>query len=307
MMFISLNILLSAISGIGSELMVNRNGLRHQLAAEQLDKKLDAAPNLILYEDQIAECNRLKEDIQRPEGDPLRRAAYTEAYGSFSPEPPENLLSIPDSELKVCHLVHKKSIEVKTETERLNAQQRRRSQLGNDIAFLKAQFPDTYEVYFTEEGDIISGAEEFRLAFDSFFGKLITRDYSDVGQLGFAFFMFSLSVVTSAGACLLIIGHVLRQDTARSHRPAAKAKAAITAHHSYIKRAIFNGRTSLGPINLQSKRRNNVVNHPSAAPPSQTVSEPNNARTDSQAKKRTPQSLSRPQSTPWKRTYRPMK
>lgn len=301
--FIGLNVLLSAISGIGSELIVNRSGLRHKLAAEQLDKTLVVGSSLSQYEAQIAECNTLKETIRGlKKGDPVRDAAYFDAYGSVESQSSTDLLSIPDSALSVCNLVKKKTTEHNAEIEKVQAQASARTQLGNDLRFLKEQFPEAYDAHFTEDGTISSGTEEFRLAFDSFFGNLLTEDYSNLGKMGFSFFMFSLSVITSAGACSLVVGHVLRKDTVRSHDP--RIKAAITAHRSYIERAITNDRTSIHRSGLNSNARSNVVNLSNAAPPSN--SKDTSTKADSSAERNASQSSAQVQKSSGKRRYRRM-
>ncbi|NEQ51748.1 MAG: hypothetical protein F6K11_16675 [Leptolyngbya sp. SIO3F4] len=277
MLFVSINILLSIISGIGSEIMVNRSGLRQDLAAELLDEKEQIRPNLDLYQAEIAECNILKREISSlPENDPKRRSAYSQAYGRWEPDAGAQLLSIPDEELKVCSLVAKKMIEARAAvTPQIEILQERNG-FGNDVQFLENNFPTTYETYFSIEGEIISGAEEFRLAFEAFFGKLMSGEYSNLGKMGFSLFVFSISVVTSSGACFMMVAHSFRADTKLSHDP--YVRSAIAEHLAYLERSILSDSSSPSTIDIESdnvfhfsaftQKRPQTVNPSSASPSS---------------------------------------
>ena len=249
-MFVGINVLLSAISGIGSEIMVNRQGLRRRLAAELLEKNMEVKPlNMDLYQAQVDDCEVLKSRYgQFEENDPRRSAPYYDAHGSY-----------PDGSLKPCDFVNQKTLEAQEKVEAAESLKAERSQFGNDIKFLKAQFPDSYEAYFSEKGSILSGAEEFRLGLESFSVNLLSGDYSNMGNMGFSLFMFSLSVVTSVGACLMMVTHVYRKDTALSHNP--YVRTAITEHLAYLRRAAL-GEAAIAPSSKSTANHKKVVNFP---------------------------------------------
>jgi hypothetical protein len=114
-------------------------------------------------------------------------------------------------------------------------EQDERKKTANDQIFLKTRFPHIYNQYFDDKGNIKSGSEAFVIAWESFFGRILSSDLSNLGNIGFSLLIFSLSVVTSAGATVALITHTRRKDTQLSHDP--KVEAAILEHLAYLERA----------------------------------------------------------------------
>lgn len=239
MMFIGLNVLLSIISGIGSELMINRSELRFALASELIAEQEDEVWKIQNDPDvttSVEECKVLEEMIASlPENSPERRSPYTQAYGQYGTF--KDYSDTPDSQKPKCILADEKQQEAEERAAPISDRLEQGSAIENKIDFLKQEFPDIYAINFNSDGSVTSGSKEFRLAFQSFYGRLLSGNFSDMGRMGFSLFILLLSLLTSAGACLMMIAHVCREDTKLSHSPVVRE--AIEKHLVYLEKEMF--------------------------------------------------------------------
>ncbi|HAZ48770.1 MAG TPA: hypothetical protein DDW76_09620 [Cyanobacteria bacterium UBA11369] len=238
--FVAMNALLTIISGIGAELLTNGSVLSHQLANQLIQKQSEKIeqiqPDKSLYEAAEKQCAALDKALRElPQGHRDRERIYVQAYGTWA-EREKDWTGVPYPQIPRCILSDinrtKANALVQKQREEWNKKLASRLESGNDLQFVQQVLPDVYTKHFAEDGEIRSGTESIALAYDSFFGRLIGGDFSNMGQLGFSLFMFLLSVVTSAGACLLMIAHVHRRDTQLSHNDGVRA--AILEHLNYL-------------------------------------------------------------------------
>lgn len=237
-MFVSLNVLLSVFSGIGSELMINRSELRFILAEEMIDEqkeKLRNDPEVLAAQQ---ECKVLEDLIARlPVNSPQRRAAYYQARGSFGSSA-EDYISESDASVPKCFLAERKQQEFETRYAHLEEKLSQQDD-QSDLEFLEETFPDVYETNFKSDGSVKSEAEEFRLAAKSFYSQLLSIDFSNASQFGFSLFIALLSVITSSGACLLLLAHICRKDTGLSYN--LRVKDAMERHLVYLEKVLIRG------------------------------------------------------------------
>ena len=241
MMFVSLNVLLSAFSGIGSELMINRSELGFVLAEELITeqeeklRKLKDDPDVLDVEQVCADLNDLINGL--PENAPKRRSAYGRALGSYGN--PQDYSQTPDAQTPKCTLADRKRQAARVQYAPLEEKLALQANFESDIDFLEEVFPGIYNINFKTDGSVKSESEEFRLAFQSFYGSLLSGSLLSTGQMGFSVFITLLSVVTSAGACLLMMAHIYRKDTALSHNP--QVKDAMERHLVYLEKVLLRG------------------------------------------------------------------
>lgn len=152
---------------------------------------------------------------------PLWNSTYIRLYGSYG-ERNKNWNLVPTGQLPVCLRITRLESEslaaYKTAKAQLEAKLIRRTDMGNDLAFLKQEMPKVYQRIFIDKGDITtaeiaSGVDAVAIASENFFGKLGRGDFA---SLGFALFFFSLSIITSAFAVMKTIRYAEREDVMMS-------------------------------------------------------------------------------------------
>ncbi len=211
LILIGINGLQSLVSGVGMELMKNQSQLQQDLATEVIEQKISSIEQLkqqnsLEYQATKSSCQQEEKRLEQlaPEHH-LRDSLYTKIYGSFADQQrgwqgisleklplcvkAEKLREKQDSNYNKAFLAMQSKLDIRYET-------------SNDLIFLKDNFPEIYQQYFTETGEIISGIEMVRLAWDSFFAKLANREFS---ALGLSFYLFIISWLTSLGAILMTL------------------------------------------------------------------------------------------------------
>jgi len=220
---VSISILKSLVSGIGVELLTNPTGIQEQtvdyLVAEQRAKveDLNNSPGP-LYEKAQQECDKGAQDLQNmTEGDRNYDALYQQTHGLWS-ERNKDWSNVPEGQTiphcpnaRILKEQHYAVYEDATKT--LDQKLSIRAQRGNDLAFLRDEFPELYEFHFDEEGNLRSPVTQVSMATRYFFSKLVNGEFAD---LGLALFFFSLSVITSIAAVFITITYANREDVLKS-------------------------------------------------------------------------------------------
>ncbi len=227
--FVAINAILTVISGIGSELLTNQAGLSSQLAKEKLEQ---LKPDLSLYISAEERCKEINDQLRTIlANDPKRNSLEVEARGRWDDRiSNKDWSKTPTEQIPVCVLKDRRNLDQKFLDFERSEQKRRK--VGNDVEFLKNEQPQLFESHFTLDGKVRDGAKAFELAFEGFFGRLLVADFKNLGQMGFPLLMFSLSVVTSMGACVMLIAHARREDTQQSYNE--QVHTAVLAHLSYL-------------------------------------------------------------------------
>ncbi|NEO52679.1 MAG: hypothetical protein F6K54_06065 [Okeania sp. SIO3B5] len=244
--FITLNIVLTFISGVGSELLLNQPGLSRKLGEDLAQESVfQPLENEISVIQQNAtkirqECTTLQRKLEAltpndPKRDELHLAAYglyadrinQGGYKSYENDPIEQWPACPkanaleaasDRQLKVAQDKYQEKLtEVKN--------------YGSDLAYLKNNEPEIYESSFNEAGNISSGTEVTRVAAILFVQKLLNRQWVDLGQ---SLFVMTISVITSTIAIFMAISYSRREDVQMS-----KSEAVIKAREVFINETIF--------------------------------------------------------------------
>ncbi|WP_373535294.1 hypothetical protein [Microcoleus sp.] len=219
---LSINILQSIASLVGTELMLNQSGLSQMKAAESIQKQIQQVETLKQldspqYQDVLKLCQEGVQQLNQLEKtNPRWESVYVQLYGTWG-ERSTNWNQMPLEKLPTCRQVDRLRTEAyqNYETAKKNMGQLQviRSQMGNDLAFLKQEMPLLYQQHFTPAGEIASGIEATRMAILSCTNKLLS---GDIAGMGFPLFMLLLSVITSGYACAMTIALAFREDAQKS-------------------------------------------------------------------------------------------
>lgn len=225
---LSINGLQSIASGVGTELLLNQSGLSQFKAAESIQQQVAQIATLKQidspqYQDAVARCQAGEQELkQLDKNHPRWESLYVQLYGRWS-ERNSEWAEIDLEKLPLCRQVDRLRQEAYQGYETAKKNMDRllviRSQIGNDLAFLKQEMPLLYEQNFKPNGEIASGTEATRIAFLSLWNKLSNGDFAG---LGFPLFMLVLSLITSGFACAMTIAFAGREDTQKSFNDAVK-------------------------------------------------------------------------------------
>ncbi|MEG4325522.1 hypothetical protein [Microcoleus sp. herbarium5] len=219
---LSINILQSIASLVGTELMINEPGLSQIKAAESIQKQIQQVETLKQldspqYQQTRQRCQEGEQQLnQLDRTNPRWDSFYVQLYGPWG-DRNTDWNQVPSEQLPICRRVVRLETEAyqNYETAKKNMEQLLviRLQMGNDLAFLKQEMPLLYQQHFTPAGEIASGIEATRMAILSCTNKLLS---GDIAGMGFPLFMLLLSVITSGYACAMTIALAFREDTAKS-------------------------------------------------------------------------------------------
>jgi hypothetical protein len=225
---LSINILQSIASLVGTELMLNQSGLSQMKAAESIQKQIQQVETLKQldspqYQDVLKRCQEGEHQLNQLEKtNPRWESAYVQLHGTWG-ERNTNWNQVPLEKLPICRQVVRLRTEAyqdyETAKKNMGQLQVIRSKMGNDLAFLKQEMPLLYQQHFTPAGEMASGIEATRMAILSCTNKLLS---GDIAGMGFPLFMLLLSVITSGYACAMTIALAFREDTEKSFSDAVK-------------------------------------------------------------------------------------
>ena len=219
---VSISLVKSLLSGVGVELLNNPTGIQQQtvdyLVAEQV-AKVEDLKNLDTpqYENAKLKCQEGRANLARmTEEDRGYHGLFRDVHGLWS-EGDKDWSNTPIEQIPLCvraEILGQQHYEVYEDAKETLAEKLSiRAQRGNDLAFLRDEFPELYEFHFDEEGNLRSAVTQVSMATRSFFSKLVGGEFAD---LGFALFFFSLSVISSAAAVLITIKYANREDVLKS-------------------------------------------------------------------------------------------
>lgn len=219
---LALNIVQSLASGPGVELLNNGTALSEKKASDLIEAKKEQVEQLAevktpQYDVVKASCDNEAQELNSMNRDhPRWDSIYVRLYGSYAQQD-NDWRQVPLELLPICRQVTRLEQEAykayETAKASLETQLIERSKLGSDVLFIKQFYPDLYVRTFTETGELKSGVEAVGYATSSFFGNL---SKGRIGRISFSLFFFSLSVITSAAACLMTISFSQREDVQRS-------------------------------------------------------------------------------------------
>lgn len=209
---VGINSLQSLVSGVGIELIKNQSQLQQNLAREVIEHKVASIGQLknqgsLEYQTIRDRCDRQQEKLETlPKEHHLRDSLYVELKGTYA-EQKRGWQGIALDKLPLCVRAERMRKEADSYYDRayteLQVKLNNRYQTSNDLVFLQNNFPELYQQHFLTTGEIISGVDTVRLAWESFFGKLAKQEFS---ALGLSFYLFIISCLTSLGAIIVILG-----------------------------------------------------------------------------------------------------
>ncbi|WP_293336844.1 hypothetical protein [Microcoleus sp. CAWBG58] len=225
---LSINILQSIASLVGTELMLNQSGLSQLKAAESIQKQVQQVETLKQfdspqYQQARQRCQEGEQQLhQLDRTNPRWESLYVQLYGTWG-DRSTNWNQLPLEKLPTCRQVVRLETEAsqnyETAKKNIGLLLVIRSQMGNDLEFLKQKMPLVYQQHFTPAGEIASGIEATRMAILSCTNKLLS---GDIAGMGFPLFMLLLSVITSGYACAMTIALAFREDTQKSFSDTVK-------------------------------------------------------------------------------------
>jgi len=216
-----LNVMQSLVAGVGIQLMLNKPALQNKQAEILVDEEFQAQKNRIqelgtpdrkLYKIAQQKCNRLK-DISKSH--PKYDSIYVQNYGPYA-QRNRDWSEVPLGELPYCRQVQRLNDQAgdkqKQAQEKLEQLKQNRRNI-DDLQLLKQEYPQVYEQNYNEQGQLVSGTDQVNTAAIYFFENLYKLKFN---KIGFSFFFFLLSIVTSLFATWLSLAHAKRQDTQQS-------------------------------------------------------------------------------------------
>lgn len=219
---LALNTVQSLAAGPGVELLNSGSALSEQKASDLIAMKKEQVEQLAerktpQYDAVKASCQQGEQELNSLNRDhPRWDSIYVRLFGSYT-QRNEDWSQLPLERLPICRQVTRleqeayKAYEMASAS--LEAQLIERSKLGSDVVFIKQFYPDLYAQTFTETGDLRSGVEAVGYATRNFFGNL---RHGRIDRISFSLFFFSLSVISSAAACLMTVSFARREDVQRS-------------------------------------------------------------------------------------------
>jgi ascorbate-specific PTS system EIIC-type component UlaA len=228
-----MNGLQSIVAGVGTELLLNQSGLSQLKAKSLIENQRNQIESLKALDNPEYKATKRRCESGAAKLDNMERdnsrwdSLYVQLYGQWH-EHDRDWSQVPTDQLPICEKMKRLHEEGLREYQQAKAEWEAklkiRSQMGNDVAFLKQEMPVLYQRHFTEDGKIASGVEAARLAIFNFTNKFQQQDWAG---LGFPLFFLLLSLVTSGMAMALTVAHAYREDTQQSfHDEVAAARDA---------------------------------------------------------------------------------
>ncbi|MGI0481103.1 hypothetical protein ACN4EE_09955 [Geminocystis sp. CENA526] len=253
---VSISIVKSLVSGIGVELLMNRTGIQQQavdyFVAEQI-AKVEALKNLDSpqYENAKLQCEQGRAKLATmTEQDRDYDALRVDVNGLWS-ERDKDWSNTPLDKVPLCNrasVLETQHYAIYNQSkEALNEKLSIRAQRGNDLAFLRDEFPEVYEFHFDKDGNLRSSVTQVQMATLSFFNKLRQGDFAN---LGLSLFLFSLSIISSAAAVLITITYANREDVLKSRDEDFARQRDIQLEQIY-KELIMENKARLDKINQE--------------------------------------------------------
>jgi len=218
-MLVSLSAISSIASGIGAELTNNQSGLVQIKTAQIIEKeainlKSRSRPIKAEYETKQQVLDSKKIELSKmSENNPNRdrtileiSGTYYQRHGGPNKGPAVNWDTYSDKDLPLDQLVPRLKKRMDLEEQAISGDWEKklakRSEIGNDLLFVKQELPNLYAQHFKNDEEFKSGTEAIEIAAFNFFSNLSKGDFSKIAM---SLFFASLSIATSIGACTLVI------------------------------------------------------------------------------------------------------
>lgn len=230
---ICLNLLQSVVSGVGTQLLLDRANISNRFADNliyvQTIEPLEAKVKIAQFDSDEIEskkkCQELEAELAKIQPNtPKSGRLFNQAYGSYEeyqlPLEQRSYYNSPPSQWAYCPRAKYEEAQL---TSDLAAAQQKLQEFNakiadrGSLAYLRSQKPDIYNQHFDEVGELKSGMEATTVAVEMFWDKLIHGQWA---SLGLSMYIFGLSVITSAIAVILVATHSKREDVQMSWSPA---------------------------------------------------------------------------------------
>lgn len=224
---VSLNIIQTAASGIGIELINNRSKLDGMYATtitnEYLAKKEQKVEDLATINDPSYEAIQQKCEAGEAKlnslsrTNPLWDSFFVKLYGLHD-ERNKNWEKIPFQQLPICRQVTRIQDENNLKYEKASNDYQflltARVDAGSDVQFLKSNALSAYQQHFNDNGEMKSSPMLVGLATQEVYSKLFSSQWT---ELGLSFFIFGISLITSIASCLMALYHASSEDVQLSY------------------------------------------------------------------------------------------
>ena len=230
---IFLNLIQSVVSGVGTQLILDKSGISNHFADEMVYEQTIAPleakvenyqfdPNAIAS---LQECQRLEAELLNVEANTSESSRlFEQAYGRYAesqlPLEERSYYNSPPNQWAVCprsrYEEQQLTNNLATARKELQEAQSKIADKGG-LAYLRKHKPDIYDRYFDETGELKSGMQATTVAVEMFWENLINGSWA---SLGLSMYIFGLSVITSAIAVALVATHTQREDVQMSWSPA---------------------------------------------------------------------------------------
>jgi hypothetical protein len=218
---VGMSLLQSSAAAIGIEALLNGPELSRIKSAQLIEDHEINLAQIQVNTDTIApiqaEYDRVYQEWQMMDREhPNWNALYERLFGTWG-EKDRDWSTVPtesrplEQQLKQAHddaEEHKQAM-IAAWNEKLVVRQT----LGNDPLFLQQEMPNLFNQHFEPDFQLKSGIETIRLATLNLMEKVTI---GDIAGVGFPVFFLLLSMITSTAACLMTLGHALREDTRMS-------------------------------------------------------------------------------------------
>jgi hypothetical protein len=215
--WVAMSVLLTLISGYGSDIATNGVYLAKFHAREIIDNEVLAKSNrdLEIASMKTKEAKALQLECDQntakwaslSKSDPARDALYRLNHGPWGVKP-SYWNNQPTDPLPTCpkaaRLAQEGMEEQKKAQTALSQKKAEVELVGNPLTFLKEQKPDLYDLSFTDDGYIRSGTQVVETAITSFNQRLFS---GNIGALGFSLIGLGISVITTVSAVSITMVH----------------------------------------------------------------------------------------------------
>ena len=222
--FIAINAVTTLIAGPGADMLLNRDVLVQQHAAQIVEETIIAdLKNRQAEARQLAtkhqalqlQCDQAREEIsQLPQGSTERIDKYRQHLGPYDQK---DWIGEPDEVLPTCPLAKRYAVRAKDAQQKADqdvaSTRAALSKMGAQV-YLRDKQPLLYAVYFAPQGDPKSGVAIAAIAFSSFVKRVVTGDFA---SLVVQMFSSAVSAITSLAAISALGSYAQREDTKDSH------------------------------------------------------------------------------------------
>lgn len=213
-------------TGVGVEVMQNQSGLVQRHASALVSDSLQQERRQIAaiaqadptYASVRQQCSSGQAQLEQlSHADPRWQSLQVQLHGEWSQRGRDWRRNAQGSPPPVC--IQQRLIEAEQRSrsaaarQRLEGIERQRISTGNDLLFLRQQYPERYRQHFTAAGEFASSVQLVAVGIDSTLAKLQQGQWN---QLGLSLYVLLVSLLSSATACTLVLLHSRRPGVIQS-------------------------------------------------------------------------------------------